>query len=337
MKGYMRVIQRATLITCALGAALLAPAAHRPARANAGVNGPILAIVGMNGEGGRSPYFGLVAAGAGGVTVLVQRLPDTFGGLAPSPRGRYIAIVGGTGLWEADVDGSHLRRVLSPPTSVGAVAWSPDRFTLAYAGAGNAGGLYLTRYDGTGPRRLLATAARLGAALGPRVRDISIGRLSWSSDGRTIAANVASDLLPGNGYAVLLVDAATGRVRSAIRGVFDASFSPAAPALAYLSPAPARAGQPPEGFTLSVSDATGGHPRALFSTPYFVEDPVWSPDGASLAYGWTGERVEKFFQGEAEIHAVNVATGAVRTIATWSDPAMRGRAFISLAWSHIRE
>ncbi len=344
--GHIRVIKRATFIACALNAMLLAPSASRPARANTGVNGPVLAIVGMRGEGGVSPNFSLVAASSGGVTVLARQTLNTFDGLAPSPRGRYVAIAGGTsGLWEADADGSHPRRVLSPPASpgsgaasIGAVAWSPDRFTLAYtlAGAGDAAGLYLARYDGMG-RRLLATAARLGAALGPRVRDVSIGRLSWSSDGRTIAASVASDLLPGNGYAVLLVDAATGRVRSTIRGVFDASFSPTAPALAYLTPAPARAGRPAEGFTLTVAGATGRHPRMLISTIHFLIDPVWSPDGASLAYIWDPATVEKFYEGGVEIHAIDVVTGAVRTIAAGTGPELRGQTFIGLAWLHTRE
>ncbi len=345
MKEHIRVIKRAT-IACALGAALLGPTGSRPTRAGTGVNGPLLAIVGMQGEGGVSPHFSLVAVAAGGVTVLARQTPNTFAGLAPSPRGRYVAIAGGTsGLWEADADGSHLRRVLSPPASHGdgdasvpAVTWSPDRYTLAYALAGTreADGLYLARYDGAGRHRL-ASAARLSAAIGPRVRELAIRRLSWSADGRTIAASIAGDTIRGNGFTVLLVDAAAGRVRASIPGRFDASFSPTAPVLAYLGPAPARDAAASEGFTLTVADATGRRPRALFSTHHFVEGPVWSPDGASLAYTWSPETVEKSYVGGAEIHAVDVATGAARTIATGSGPELRGQAFIGLAWLHARE
>ncbi len=349
MKEHTHVINRAALLACALGVALLAPPAHRAARADAGVNGPVLAIVGFRGEGLPSPYFSLVAVGARGVTVLARQIPNTFVGLAPSPRGRYVAIAGGiTGLWEADADGAHLHRAPSPPAadghgvaSVTAVAWSPDRYTLAYTldGGRDGDGIYLARYDGTG-QRLLMSAARLGAALGPHVRRLSFRRLSWSADGRMIAVTVVDAESTAATTAALLVDAAAGRVRGRIPDVIEAAYSPTAPALAYLAPAPIRVqGRPVVGFTLSVADATGQHPRALFSTAHFVSTgPVWSPDGAGLAYTWSpGTVAQPSYGSELEIHAIDVATAVVRTLATGPGPSLNGEDFLALAWLHTKE
>src|SRR5581483_11838221 len=75
------------------------------------------------------------------VRVLASGLPYPFmGGLAPSPRGRYVAYgAGAEGLSIVTPDGAHSRRLLVPPRSafhntlgIGPVAWSPDRYTLAY-------------------------------------------------------------------------------------------------------------------------------------------------------------------------------------------------------------
>lgn len=337
MKHILQGLKRAVLAIGVLGAALVAPQASRPVQAALPVNGPLLALAGMHGEGGSAPYSSLVSVSSTGVSILARQTPNTFAALAPSPRGRYVAIAGGTaGLWEADVDGRHLHAVLPSPTVVSAVDWSPDRFTLAYVtGTGAAYGVYLARYDGSGPHPLVKTAG-LEAALGPGVRDLSIGRLSWSSDGKTIAVSVASDLLPGIGFAVLLVDAATGRARSTISGVFDASFSPVAPLLAYLKPAPTSGGQPSASFALTISNAIGRRSRMLFSTPHFVQDPVWSPDGAALAYIWDPGTVEKLYMGGAEVHAVDLASGVVRTIAAGAGPVLHGETFEALAWPRVK-
>jgi len=181
MKEHTHVINRAALLACALGVALLAPSAHRAARADAGVNGPVLAIVGMGGKGLPSPHFSLVAVGAGGVTVLARQIPNTFGALAPSPRGRYVAIAGRiAGLWEVDADGAHLHRVFAPPAShasdaarVTAVAWSPDRYTLAYALEGAR-----RRWPLPGALRWRGTASPAAQQSGMRVPTLHSPRIS---------------------------------------------------------------------------------------------------------------------------------------------------------------
>jgi WD40-like Beta Propeller Repeat len=164
--------------------------------------------------------FAADPARTGAPQALVRALPgDTV--IAPSPRGRSIALAEGTrGLWLVNSDGTSLRRLLpAPPPSPGptgtryihAVAWSPDRYTLAYAVVQPLGyprypappraqpdGLWLVRYDKGAPR-LLASNTQLA------VDDIS--HLSFSADGRTLAV-VASQ---GRGADNLAVDVATGR------------------------------------------------------------------------------------------------------------------------------
>jgi len=113
-----------------------------------------------------------------------------IGGLAPSPDGQFIAFsqeindalkqVGQTeGLWVMSNAGGNFHRLLRSPISpqlgagIGPVAWSPDRYTLAYAvnSVGepqllSAAGIWLTRYSASRPR-LTITLAQLRATLPP--------------------------------------------------------------------------------------------------------------------------------------------------------------------------
>ena len=220
---------------------------------------------------------------------------------------------------------------------INAVAWSPDRYTLAYAVGQPLGyplyrappraapdGIWLVRYDGGSPR-LLASNARLGVD--------GIGHLSYAADGRTLVA-VADQ---GRGAANLAVDAATGQATALPRAAGaadDVQASPIAPRLAYLAvvdvPAPGQPNTEDADEGLYVVDPDGRRRAELAQTTLAtdIRDPVWAPDGRSVAYIWGGPPG----QIPNEIHAVDVATGRVRTLV---GRAPR-RQFMGLAWMHCR-
>lgn len=277
---------------------------------------------------------------------LVHALPDDTA-IAPSPRGRYIALAEGErGLWLVNSDGTGLHRLLpAPPPSPGptgvhlvyAVAWSPDHYTLAYAvvqpigypryaapAQGAPDGLWLVRYDRVSPH-LLVTNAHLGID--------AIGHLSFSADGHTLAA--AADR--GRSSDDLAIDVTTGRARALFApddNVADVRLSPVAARLAYLATVfvPV-AGQPNTSEAdngVYIADLHGQHrtmlTRTISSTA--IQDPVWSPDGRSVAYLWGGPPNQVL----NEIHAVDVATDRVRTLVG----TVPRQQFMSLAWMHCR-
>jgi len=303
MHGLLKGIQflAATLAT---GAIMVAP---RPLTVRVGTmfctdlvrDGALLFTSRVPGE----PGVTLFAAGlTQAPRVLVRGLPDgTI--VAPSPRGRYIALAEGErGLWLVNSDGTRLHRLLSaPPLSPGstgarlihAVAWSPDRYTLAYAvvqpigypryaapAQGAPDGLWLVRYDSSSPR-LLVTNARLGID--------GIGHLSFSADGRTLVA--AADR--GRSSDDLEINVVTGRATALFApddNVADVQLSPVAARLAYLAivfvPV---AGQPNTDEAddgVYIADVHGHHRTMLTRTTSAtsIQDPVWSPDGRSGAY-----------------------------------------------------
>jgi hypothetical protein len=324
-------------------------------RLPAGVNGPLVVLHTPGGMAGSGEILEVQQGRL--VRVLVRRLPSPhIGGLAPSPRGRYLAfgedvtVAPGTppqtqGLWLVPSTGGSPRRLLLPPRSVegnqlgiGPVAWSPDRYTLAYAvnsggGAMNVSrpepglGIWLTRYDHVHPR-LLVTFAQLGAVDAPPLQaPFVINQLSWSPDGRTLAVSTFRRLPAATQPAqpvpvILAVNTATGAVRMLVRGAQDGVFAPRGAALAYTVSGSGPAG----GGTLQMADAQGRHGHVLARGP--ISSPAWAPDGRTLAY----------IDGGTAIRTVAVATGQTRLVLTVSAPGLRppGGQCLRLAWMHTR-
>ncbi len=232
--------------------AAIIPVATRPLAA---MNGPLVVLdarAGMGpGQAGAARILTVQGGQVARVLAREQAAPST-GGIAPSPRGLYIAYATNRstssatspqapGLWQVSSTGGAAHFIVPPPAStqgnrleIGSVAWSPDRYTLAYAvvvpGEGLASpqreralGVWLTRYDQGRPRQL-ARNAQLGIISG------SITRLSWTPDGRTLAV---STFLPAQGAVVLAVDVSSGHAHTLVHGGQDATISPTTGALAY--------------------------------------------------------------------------------------------------------
>jgi len=309
-------------------------------RADSSVDGPLLFTGREPGEPGVTLF---AAQPMQAPRVLVRQLPD-YTVVAPSPRSRYIALAERErGLWLVNGDGSGLRRLLSPPPprpgptgsyQIGAVAWSPDRYIIAYAivqpldyplyppaPRGKPDGIWLVRYDG-GPPCQLATNAQLDVD--------GVGRLSFSSDGRTLAVVAYS----GRTSHDVAIDVATGRVEpllGTVINVNDVQFSPTSVMLAYLATQLAPIAGSSHDYVaedvLSVADAQGKHRTALVHSTLSTSfrNVAWAPDGRSVAYLRIASPGTNAVD---EIRSVDVATGRVRTLIT----AMPRQQLVSLIW-----
>jgi len=354
-------------------------------RAAASVNGPLLAID-QRGERSAQVQIGagrdeILAVQGGAVRVVAKGLTVTsgdLGGLAPSPRGRYIAFSqehdygkGSNGvdkpttegLWLVSTDGTGLSRLLLPPPaarlrnpdrygeplSVAPIAWSPDRYTLAYAvdlftdtpinpDFARDTGIWLTRYDKRAPRQvftlvpLAASAPSLNAACHGAVPTITA--LSWAPDGRTVVAS-ANCILPGAGplqdaQTVVAVDTMTGKGHVLVAPGRDAAVAPTTGRLAYVTGSldTHERGRT----TLWVADAQGRHGRSLVTGQGIqgqIGSPTWSPDGRSIAY-ITGQTS---YKNRTVIAVVDVATGRSRTLLAADAAGLpSGGYFVRLAW-----
>src|SRR5437763_12802973 len=196
----------------------------------------------------------------GAATVLLSVTGCSGHDAAAPMANRHLVYVAGqdpsrAGVWLADVDGSHARRL--GPGSVAVL--TPDGKTVAVR---RPDGIYLVSTGGKVLRRLTARRLRPQA---------------WSPDGQTLIATRAGDL------AVLELDAIdrkTGRVRLLSSGsIYGFDFSPRGDELVY-SRAPSVTGQGlcRDVFDLNSAKLAGGAPRPLTraGTEAF---PVWGPSG----------------------------------------------------------
>jgi len=333
-------------------AASLRPSFASPRVAAPALNGPLVVLDVQAGtapgQQGAARIVTVESAGAGGrgatLRVLTRVPVASVSGLAPSPRGRYVAYAVNApdtagparqkpGIWLARVGGGPSVFAVAPPSAVAgaaiaSLAWSPDRYTLAYAvaiaGEGSpalqsqhALGLWLTRYQGGRPHELISDAS-LG------ITSASITRVDWTPDRRAIVVSTALPGAGGNVPTVLSVDAVSGRVHTLLRPGQDAAVNPATGALAYTTTTT-------RGTTLWVADVHGDHPRRV--TAVSPGPPAWSPDGRLLAY------LDHLSDSAATtIRVVDLATGRLHSVLADDVPGqtallMHGH-FYALAWLH---
>jgi Tol biopolymer transport system component len=133
--------------------------------------------------------------------------------------GRFTSdgVVGRSGVFVMNADGTAKRRVAGPSYDEGPPQWSPDGKTLAFIADGD---VWIVGLDGRNERRLLGEPER------------STQGLSWSPDGTTLAAT------HGDGdFEIFVIDVASGEVRNltANEGINDegAFWSPDGRFLAF--------------------------------------------------------------------------------------------------------
>lgn len=352
---------------------LQSSAGSTPLSVSAPLNGPIL-VVDQRGERGAQVQIGaghdeiLAVRDENGATprVLVGGLSVPccgLGGLAPSPRGRYVAFsqeatnTSGPGrsgkrtegLWLTTSAGTAPSHLLLPPigpgdpSSIGAVSWSPDRYTLAYAvnvlsdtsvmtAALANTGVWLSRYDRPRPR-LVLSAARLERVLpapAGSFRGFSpvITALSWAPDGRTLAISVQYSPIDGFARAALVADVVSGAVRVVATGAGDAACAAGAARLAYVTTGSSGSA----GTSLRIGAASDQPARTLVTaqgSATSISSPAWSPDGRAIAY-LAANATGRFMT----LRTVDVATGKTRTILAANERGLPlGGYFVRLAWS----
>ena len=184
-----------------------------------------------------------------------------------SPDGLRIAAVGsGEGradVWVTDLERGAATRLTHERINASPI-WSPDGRTVYYASRGEGPfEIWRREADGTTP------ASRVVS------RDSHVFPGSIAPDGSLLAV-IAST--PANGTDILVVPLGGGDPRPLVQSPFDddaPAFSPRGTMIAYQSADTGR-------WQVYVQRVSDGR-RTLVSTAG-GEDPVWSPDGASLIY-----------------------------------------------------
>jgi len=215
-----------------------------------------------------------------------------------SPDGTEVAFARGGDLWTANGDGSGIRRILATPKVVESEpAWSPSGALIAYTAS----------VDGRRQVRILP--ARGGAS----TRVSSGAGEAWSPSFSRDPSHVAFLARPDGGQLEIDVaritgGAATGsllsdeRAGTAIEDARDLAWSRDQSTFAYTG---VYAGE-----TAVVVDSASGAQLYRSPQPASDEHPVWSPDGAQLAY----DTVQP--DGTTSLRLLTLATGATRVVGT---------------------
>lgn len=258
-------------------------------------------------------------------------MPTGIREVAWAPNGRTLALSlyenpDARGLWLADSDGAHLRRVADFGSSL---AWSPDSKLLAFNVASHVGVISVESGDmrfsipGSGPEwspngKYIAFTSGTHADPSVSIALVETGDARvlssgsgplWSPSGKHIAYRRAPGQV-GCRSEVHVVAVATGRKRSIGCGA-PWSWSPDGRRIAFTRFAYGT-------IPLWVAPSQGGRARRLTDD---VQHPLWSPDSKWIAF----RRDSQYCRSTLAI--VQVRTGRTRRI------AVRGRLVTPLSWS----
>ncbi len=281
---------------------------------------------------------------ARGVTVL-----NLNPGLAPSPRGRYVAFGQDaqpspgrpntvSGVWTIDSSGKSSRLVAlstdihGEHVAVTGLDWSPDRYTLAYGVNAESDtplssrqhgevGVWLTPYNRARPDQAatgttLATAVHTpgGGCLSSVVP--SVTGLSWTPDGRTLAVGIVcqraqhvASTSSSSFSPVLDAVLALDTVTGRARTLVADGQDPAVAPTGAIAYVTGGQGYPPR-TALWVADAQGQYARRLATADAVISSPAWSPDGRTVAYLVDSE------QGGRHVTLIRTIDSATRKGAT---------------------
>jgi TolB protein len=215
-----------------------------------------------------------------------QRRPSVGNGLVafvpPDPRDIGISLV--------DPVRGDVRTLTRDVRDVTGLAWSPDGRKIAYVQSGHSG---IGIVDAATGRNRVLTARRFPSGT-------MFSRPTWSPDAARVAfaaSRVPSDVNCEELECLALVqahiyvmDAEGGEpVRLTGDDVLpgDPAWSPDGERIAFVAVSPWDPGssEPPGRLQVYVMDADGSSVRRLPSFGHVPRDLVWSPDGASLAFG----------------------------------------------------
>jgi TolB protein len=172
-----------------------------------------------------------------------------------SADGKKIAftfVTGKSGIFTADIDGSHLRRVTAGRTD-SSPSWSPGGDKLVFVRDFN---LYTVNADGSRPRALTHITAAQG---------LNVAAPAWSPDGTHLAFQ-----LTGGTTVLAVLDLRNGKLISLGEGGLP-SWSPDGKKIVFAGAS-----------GLKIASLDGSKPRLLV----MGDGPSWSPDGRKIAYWW---------------------------------------------------
>ena len=234
-----------------------------------------------------------------------------------------------TEIWIADVESGKTYALTNAKKSSQSPAWSPDGSRLAFVS------------DRTDKRQIYAIDPRGGEAEPLTTLEDGVGSFAWSPDGKSIAYTVTEpksaelkdrDKKYGEFKVVeqdyrmthlFVLDIATHATRQLTKGAFTVgsfNWSPDSKAIAFdhrLNGSPASSGSADISI-VSVADASV---RKLITQDGPDSNPVWSPDGARIAFQ-TSMANPAFYYVNSRIAVVPVSGGApaVLTAAFDEDP-----------------
>jgi Tol biopolymer transport system component len=315
------------LVAVSLVAALLAAA---PATATFRGHNGLIAVQRMLGQDRDQPSVMAIEPGGGPEVTLATDAASP----AWSPDGKRIAFKRGDDLYVADADGSNQHQISAPGSYWFDVAWSPNGRKLVGAydfGGGGASGLWTMNADGTGLRPLSVRPEP--SVFGTGGYEIAP---AWSPNGKWIAFLFLHPVprTRGGGMGVQstelwLVRADGSHARRLTRTLVPEgrpSWSPDSTRIVYSRERKWSLEEASDS-DIIVRAMRTGRTRVLVRGPADDRDPVWSPDGRTIAFTHAAEADP--FSYERTIHLVD-ANGRHRR----SIPQMEG-AIVALDWQAV--
>jgi Tol biopolymer transport system component len=234
-----------------------------------------------------------------------------------SPDGGKLAFVSGPNgnyeIYVMNTDGSRQQNLSRHPAQDSHPVWSPDGRRIAFLStrdrqpALHGAYLYVMRADGSGLRRL--------------THDLVHGDVSpvWSPDGRTIR------------FGRYIVNADGSGAPLTTNVPLAGAWSPDGRKIAFRGAFPPGSwGSPRANYDVYVMNADGSGQRRLTRARAFDGDPVWSPDGRSIAF-------RSMRDGNAELYVMNPDGSGQRRLTrgpanearfAWSPDEARARAIL---------